>query len=477
MPMDDEPNWTEEEMKTDAWKEIHQPWVLDTKEKKLKAYKALLDCDFCTLLLNARGTRDLMAQGPEYSKMLADLKTDPMALERNILGGLACGMQAMAQLSKDLIRRNALPKNKPEEPVKNAAEAKAYAAKLFKAAKFAFAADMYNKAISLCQLSSGLTTASCKPSGDKERPVTFTVAATSRDEQNVEDEGLVHTLWANLAFCRVKQHRWPEVISACNEAIRLEPTYGKAILRRGLAKRMLKLWEEAIADANKAMRIAKEELEMGGDEKLNKDLIKEAEGLIDDVEKQVTKLEKDKIRQEREEKGIELGDGDPIFGTDFDHVLRRELRRLLPEPIVWIEEGELRKLGMCRGTDDVPVDGPEFLVEASVRSRGAKRYLFYSIDIAIPWRGIMYESGKKPHWLHDQFHGVARIYGVNHYTDPENWGMYVTEKPTDAKDVPQCTPMGCPMEPMIPLRPDGSVDSSPPRRCNDTQELIFQKCE
>jgi len=301
------------------------------------------------------------------------------------------------------------------------------------------------------------------------------LAATSRDAQNVEDEGLVHTLYANLAFCRVKQHRWAEVISACNEAIRLVPTYCKAILRRGMAKRMLKLWKEAVADANKAMRIAKEELEMGGEEKLNKDLIKEAQGLIDDVEKQTSKLKKDKERQEREEKGIELGDGDPIFGTDFDHVLRRELKRLLPEPIVWIEEKEQHKLGMCRGADDVPVDGPEFLVEASVRSRGAKRYLYYNIDIAVPWRGIMYESGKKPHWLHDQFHGVARIYGVNHYTDPENWGMFVTEKPVDPKDVPQCTPMGCPIEPMIPLQPDGSQANQPGKRCNETQELIFQK--
>jgi hypothetical protein len=53
--------------------------------------------------------------------------------------------------------------------------------------------------------------------------------------------------------------------------------------------------------------------------------------------------------------------------------------------------------------------------------------------------------------------------------------MYVTEKPRDAKDVPTCTPTGQPLEPMIPLRPDGSVDTTPPKRCNETQELIFQK--
>jgi tetratricopeptide (TPR) repeat protein len=333
MPLAGEPDEDEvpdeDVRKTEAWQMIHQPWVLPTKEKKLEAYKALLNCDFVTLLLNAKGTRDLMAQGDTYGKMIAECKTDPMALEKFVLSGQACGMQAMAVLSKDLVRRNKLPKNKPETPPKSAAEAKDYAGKLFKAQKFSHAADMYNMAISLCQVSRGLTTVSkCAPSGDSERPVAFAVAATPRTEQNVEDESLIHTLYANLAFCRVKQHRWGEAIGACDEAIKLEPFYCKAILRRGYSKRMLKLWKEAQADARKAIRISTEQLELGvGDAKLHRDMIKEGNGLIDDVQKQVDKLAKDKARQEREEKGIELADGDPIFGTDFDHVLRRELKR------------------------------------------------------------------------------------------------------------------------------------------------------
>ena len=150
-------------------------------------------------------------------------------------------------------------------------------------------------------------------------------------------------------------------------------------------------------------------------------------------------------------------------------------RRRLPDPIVWIEERELHKIGMARANSAQPVDGPEFMVEASVRSRGAKRYLYYSIDIAVPWRGLMYESGKKPHWVHDNFEGIARLYGINHYTDPDQWGMYVSEKPFEPQDVPTCTPTGMPLSPMVKLRPDGSVDTTPPKRCNETQELIFQK--
>lgn len=40
----------------------------------------------------------------------------------------------------------------------------------------------------------------------------------------------------------------------------------------------------------------------------------------------------------------------------------------------------------------------------------------------------MWQVTKKPHWLHDVFRGVARIYSVNHWTDSDEWGMYVTEK-------------------------------------------------
>jgi hypothetical protein len=47
------------------------------------------------------------------------------------------------------------------------------------------------------------------------------------------------------------------------------------------------------------------------------------------------------------------------------------------------------------------VNGVDFVVEASVRARGAKRYLYYSIDISVPWRGVCYKRDSTPHWLHD----------------------------------------------------------------------------
>ena len=63
----------------------------------------------------------------------------------------------------------------------------------------------------------------------------------------------------------------------------------------------------------------------------------------------------------------------------------------------------------------------DFTVEAQVHSRGAKRFLYYTIDATVPWRGQLYERGTKPDNHHDSFDGVARLYNINHYTDRVDW--------------------------------------------------------
>ena len=94
--------FTEEEMERDEWKAIHQPWALTDYAKKVRAYKALMDCDWHTLLLSSRGARELLAHSGDYSQMLADMKTDLFALEKWVYSGKGCGMQAMAVLSGDV---------------------------------------------------------------------------------------------------------------------------------------------------------------------------------------------------------------------------------------------------------------------------------------------------------------------------------------------------------------------------------------
>lgn len=432
-------NSTWQERETDEFKHVHQPWALDTEEKKLAAYKELLGGDYHAVIMNSPGVAHLMAQGPEMSRMMAELKTNPKAIEKFILSGLPCGMVAMAALSQDLLRRRVLPPNKPEEKPLGPSEAKDYATKLFQCKKFAHAADQYAQAIAMVDqrppVLFGVITDPDAPGGVK-------VTVKPRPAKALEDQKLLPSLYANLAACRVKQHRWPEVIGACDKSLKIEPMYTKAYLRRGEAKRRLKHYDEAVADGRSAIASAAND-----PEEKRADLIREAEQLIDSVQKEVAQRAADKKRQSMEKDGIELGEGDPIYGMDFDHILRRELRRLLPEPMVWIEEppdtseygmrGKPEnfvpkpRVGMCRVEEELPIDGPEFVVEASVRARGAKRFLYYMIDVDVPWRGICYETGGKPHWNHDVFRGKARVFNCNHYTEDTDWGMYVprTETP------------------------------------------------
>ena len=143
-----------EERETDVWKAVWMPWALDDEEARKKAYKDLLDCDFAHLLLNSPGTQHMLASGPEYGRMLSELKFDPMALDKAAKSGHACGIMAAAALAKEMLRKRALPKNKPEKPPESATEAKAYATKLFSYKKFAHAADMYALAIHLVDMRS-----------------------------------------------------------------------------------------------------------------------------------------------------------------------------------------------------------------------------------------------------------------------------------------------------------------------------------
>ena len=248
---------TPEIRETDEWKCVHQPWALDTEEKKMAAYKELLCCDYVPIIMGARGAKEIFAEHPQYSKMMIELKTNPMALEKFILGGHCCGMQAMAALSLNLLRRRKLPKNKPEKEPESAAEAKEYATKLFSAKKFAHAADQYALAIRLVdarpsvlvevRTGSGATPAAAEeeddgpvleevtdtptgdsaqqqpPAADDGRLVRLSLSA--KPQEKIDERTMLPALHANLAACRVKQHRWAEAISACDAALLLKPGY------------------------------------------------------------------------------------------------------------------------------------------------------------------------------------------------------------------------------------------------------------
>jgi tetratricopeptide (TPR) repeat protein len=455
--------WEEpKDQKCLEWLMLNQPWALKDPADQLKAYKDLLDCDFQNELLKARGTRDFMAQGPKYAKLMHDLKHDPMTLQRAILGGEGFGMQCMAVLSAALKRRLKLPKPRPDKPPESAAEAKAYATKLFTARKFPAAADMYDMAIRLLDVRPQAQLV-LKPTGDAGAPVGVVVTAHAVTEQQRKDEEMAPALFANLAACRVKQHRWKEAIAACDEALLRKPDYTKAMMRRATAFRALKQLDASVRECDRALKCA------GDDEALKTEInnLKEA------VNKEVAKAEAERLHEFREQNGIELCAG-MAYGHDLGFVLKRILVDSLVEPMVFIEEIHARKNGMCRAVDPVLVDGPGFSVDASVRARGGRRFLYYLIDISVPWRGFIADEGQKPHWLHDQFEGIVRIGNVTHATDPDDWAIRVEEKPVDPKDIPTCTPGGHPIEPLVPLVRKGE-ENKPRRRHNDIQERLFYK--
>lgn len=205
---------------SDEWRAIHQPWALKDSDAKLAAYKALVDCDFQGLLLQARGTREFMMQGPEYGQLLADLTTDPLALDRAVMSGMGYGVHAAGVLSRDLVRRMELPKEKPEVPPQSAQEAKLYATKLFKAGKYGAAADMYSMSIKLLSDFRRIVLVDIRVTGVG---VELTLRALARTEQKIHDELIAPALHANLAACRIRQHRWEEAIEACDRALHLSP--------------------------------------------------------------------------------------------------------------------------------------------------------------------------------------------------------------------------------------------------------------
>ena len=60
---------------------------------------------------------------------------------------------------------------------------------------------------------------------------------------------------------------------------------------------------------------------------------------------------------------------------------------------------------------------------------------------------------------------ICRLYNITHFNQDmeKDWGAYVTEKPTDPKDVPTVTPAGFPIEPMVLLCGDRARDEQRPR--------------
>lgn len=459
---------------TPEYKRIHAPWTLPEEEKRA-AYEALLDCDWKSLILKEPGTQQVIRADPGYVQMLEEMRHDVLALDRAALQLKHYALHAAHILATDLRRRLSVEKAKPkpEPPPKSASEAKARAAKLFGARQYGDAADMYAKAIALLQtrvpvvvtLGAALSAAG-EPRGRTGGVVKLSMTARARTEQQLADEEIGHTLYANLAACHIKQRRWSDAVTACDGALRLFPDNVKAVMRRATAMRMLKRWDEAVADARRAEALVGTP---GVDKALSVDIRRQVASLIEDVGVCQAAASKQAVRQARDESGVTLQTRVAIADKeDVDNLLRTQLLRHLGRARIPIDEFDTNLIGMCKIEDDSPgVDDGElsykigssadFMVEATVRSRHNEgtRALYYSIDVSIPWRGLIFRRGTKPeHSHHDTFRGAMRLFNITHATTRAEWRARLTEKPLPGEI--STGNRGNPIQPLDPILPSGA---------------------
>lgn len=122
------------------------------------------------------------------------------------------------------------------------------------------------------------------------------------------------------------------------------------------------------------------------------------------------------------------------------HVVAHRLA--VDDHVVIIDEYETNYVGACRIEDDsagvspgelgpTVGNGLDFHVEATVKMRGGRRCLYYSIDITVPWRGVIVRRGALPtHSHHDTFRGCVRLFNITHANKRSEWCENVGTQPT-----------------------------------------------
>lgn len=73
----------------------------------------------------------------------------------------------------------------------------------------------------------------------------------------IDDLNLAYNATAllNKAICETKLNKNDEALRSLNQAIRMNPNYAKALVKRGEVNMVLKEYEEAVRDFNKASQL------------------------------------------------------------------------------------------------------------------------------------------------------------------------------------------------------------------------------
>jgi hypothetical protein len=222
----------------------------------------------------------LKASGVGGAELIEEKKKEMAELEKLT--------EAREKAAAELAAEKAL--NKPT----SAAAAKEKANGFFTSGKVAEAAEMYE--LSLTLLEAELTSADGKEA-DVEAVATGAAAEPPA-------RALLH---CNLAACRLRQRMWIEAVEECDAACDLLPHYTKALYRRAQAKRHLRRFGEALADAQSAHTAL---CRVGGGVPIGeagRKTAAEISKFVAAVKTEAETEQKEAERKEREEFGITLG--------------------------------------------------------------------------------------------------------------------------------------------------------------------------
>ena len=305
---------------------------------------------------------------------------------------------------------------------KSAAEAKASANALFSQGKLADAAAGYQLALDLLAAEEGRPTDGPTDSEPPARAV----------------------LHCNLAACMLRQRRWREAVDACDAACALHAHYTKALYRRAQARRALKEYDGAIADAAAAHAALSR---AGGGAPIGESGRRtsvELDGFTEAVKAEAAKEESERARKEAEELGLTLGaaagDGDEksVYyhyasqgekTQDFMWWMRAQLREHLVHveyemsPERWRpSNGYPARRAAIRVSAFDPVesgDGSRGQLEGTCTVRVAKgrRALFLDLSLEVPWRGVTDAGTEREQVLG----GKTRLWGITHFNELHEW--------------------------------------------------------
>lgn len=222
-------------------------------------------------------------------------------------------------------------------------------------------------------------------------------------------------LYCNLAACRLRQRRWQDAIDACDNACDVHHYYSKALFRRAQARRALREFDDAVADAAAAHDAV---CRAGGGVPVGeagRKMAAEIEKFAASVKEEAEANEKAARRQEAEEMGITLGHVDssesdgPVYyhyatqgdrTQDFMWWFRAELRNTFNniqfernEPFVAsngypVERGVVRVIDFDPDPDNGDASRGTLEGDCTIRIAQGRRALFFDLRLEVPWEGV-----------------------------------------------------------------------------------------